>query len=64
MRQTKAKEANLKLYAITNMQTKNQTRNKKKKKLAPPPYLDQTYYSKKNKVKEGDREQRGTSSPG
>jgi len=34
------------------------------KKLPPPPCLDQAYYSKQKKVKEGDGEQRGTSSTG
>ena len=38
---------NLKLYALTNMQTKNHNR---KYELPPPPCLDQAYYSTKKKV--------------
>ena len=33
------------------------------KELPPPPCLDQAYYSKQKKVKEGDREQKLTISP-
>jgi len=33
-------------------------------KLPPPPCLDQAYYLKKNKAKEGDGEQKIMISPG
>ena len=64
MQHTKIRKGNLKFYALTNMQTKKKKfKLENKKNLPPSPCLDQSYYSNKKKIKEGDREERGTSSP-
>jgi len=54
MQHTKIRKENLKLHALTNMQTKKY--KLKKMDTTPPPCVDKAYYSKKKKVKEGDRE--------
>jgi len=61
MQQTKTKNGNLKLYALANMQTKNQTR---KQKITPSPRLRQSIIIRSKKVKEGDGEQKLTISLG